>query len=384
MSPLFVTTAREIRETVRHRTFWIINAVMFFGATAAVVVPALLGSGPHTDTVATANVPSTFVRELRRVHAGSDHALEVVPATGHDDVRQRVDDGTVDVGVSRPRDGGAARVVVRADEHAGLVSEVQQALARAELTQRLHETGLDDAQVARVTAVGAAPVERLDADAGARRAVAVVAATVLYLLLLGLTISVANGVAIEKANRISEVLLAIVPPRPLLFGKVIGTGLMGIATLLFGAAPIVVRLVLGGDLPAGSGAVLAAGAAWFALGLAFYLVVSGALAALVERQEQVSSATGPLMAALIGSLVVAQSTPESGLAAVLSYVPFSSPVVEPARIAVGASSPFEMALSLALLAGALVVAVRSGGLVFQRAIVRTGRRLKLAEVLRAA
>jgi ABC-2 type transport system permease protein len=380
LNPLLVVTGREIRETLRHRAFWVINAVLFVGALAAVVIPTLLSSGSHTDTVATANAPPAFVRELRRVHAGSDHALEVVAATDHHDVRQRVDDGKADVGVSGD---GAPRVVVQAGEHAALVGEVQQALARAELTQRLHDAGLDAAQVRHVTDVRAAPVESLHADAGTRRAVAVVAATVLYVLLIGLTISVANGVAIEKANRISEVLLAIVPPRPLLFGKVIGTGLMGVATLAIGAAPIVVRFLVGGDLPAGTGAVLAAGAAWFALGVAFYLVVSGALAALVERQEQVGSATGPLMAVLIGSLIFAQSAPESGLAAVLAYVPFSSPVVEPARIAVSASSPIEMALSLALLIAALVIAVRSGGLVFQRAIVRTGRRLKLGEVLRA-
>jgi ABC-2 type transport system permease protein len=380
LNPLLVVTGREIRETLRHRAFWVINAVLFLGALAAVVVPTLLSSGSHTDTVATANAPPAFVHELRRVHAGSDHGLEVVAATDHDDVRQRVDDGTADVGVSGD---GAPRVVVQAAEHAALVGEVQQALARAELTQRLHDAGLDAAQVRHVTDVGAAPVESLQADAGTRRAVAVVAATVLYVLLIGLTISVANGVAIEKANRISEVLLAIVPPRPLLFGKVIGVGLMGVATLVIGAAPIVVRFLVGGDLPAGTGAVLAAGAAWFALGVAFYLVVSGALAALVERQEQVGSATGPLMAVLIGSLIVAQSAPESGFAAVLAYVPFSAPVVEPARIAVSASSPVEMALSLALLVAGLVIAVRSGGLVFQRAIVRTGRRLKLLEVLRA-
>ena len=52
---------------------------------------------------------------------------------------------------------------------------------------------------------------------------------VLYLLLFMLMIQVANGTAIEKANRISEVLLAIVRPGALLFGKVIGVGIIGLA-----------------------------------------------------------------------------------------------------------------------------------------------------------
>jgi ABC-2 type transport system permease protein len=243
---------------------------------------------------------------------------------------------------------------------------------------------LSEAQASHALQVTPAHVEGLDKDAGARRGAAAIAATVLYILLLSLTISVANGVALEKSNRISEVLLAIVPPRPLLFGKVIGVGLMGIATLLFGIIPVAIRIATGSGLPQGMGAVLASGAAWFALGLAFYLVCAGALAALVERPEQSGSAMSPLMAALIGSLIVAQSAPESALARILAYVPLSSPVVEPSRIAVGASSPAEAIGSLLLLVAGLVFAVRVGGVVYQRAIVRTGRRLKLTEVLRAA
>jgi ABC-2 type transport system permease protein len=148
--------------------------------------------------------------------------------------------------------------------------------------------------------------------------------------------------------------------------------------------PVAARLLLGGDVPNGIGGALASGAAWFALGLAFYLVMAGALAALVDRQEQAGSAMAPLMGALLASLIVAQSAPDTTLGAVLAYVPFSSPVVEPSRIAVGVSSPPEMVLSLFFLLLAVAIAVRFGGLVYQRAIVRTGRRLKLGEVLRAA
>jgi ABC-2 type transport system permease protein len=365
---------------VRRRTFWIINAVLFFGALAAVVIPPLVGSGHGSDTVAVVRVPPA-VEETLRQRAADDTHVQVVRVADATAARQRVDDGDADVAVIGGRD---PLIVVRSGEHGALVGTVQQALAVAELRARLQAAGLNASEVQAALTATPARVDGIDADAGARRAASVIAATVLYVLLLTLTISVANGVAIEKANRISEVLLAIVPPRPLLFGKVVGVGAMGLASLLFGIIPVVVRLLIGGDLPGGIGVAVASGAAWFALGLAFYLVVGGSLAALVERQEQAGSAMGPLMAALIGSLIVSQSAPESGLAAVLAYVPFSSPVVEPARIAVGASSPVEMALSLLCLVGAVAVAVRVGGVVYQRAIVRTGRRLKLSEVLRAA
>ncbi len=380
-SPLALTATREMKETVRHKTFWIINAVLFIGALAAVIIPSLIHSSGGIDTVAVVAAPAGFQDALRQARSSGSTKVEFFTAPDRDAARTRVDDGNADIAVL----GGAdPQIIVKSGEHDGLVAAAQQAMAGAEVRGRLGEAGLTPQQVQETLAVPPAHVVGLDADAGARRAAAVIAATLLYILLLTLTISVANGVAIEKANRISEVLLAIVPPRPLLFGKVIGVGVMGIATLLFGLIPVVVRLLLGGDMPNGIGGALVSGAAWFALGLAFYLVVSGSLAALVERQEQAGSAMGPLMAALIGSLIVAQSAPESGLAKVLAYVPFCSPVVEPARIAVGASSPPEMALSLLFLIAAVVAAVQVGGVVYQRAIVRTGRRLKLREVLRTA
>jgi ABC-2 type transport system permease protein len=370
-----------MKETIRHKTFWIINAVLFVGALAAVIIPSLIHSTGGTDTVAIVDAPAGFQDALRQARETGDTKVKFVPAADRNAAHTRVDKGDADIAVV----GGAdPQIIVKSGEHDGLVAAAQQALASAELQSRLSRAGLSPGQVQEALSVPPAQVVGVNADAGARRAAAVVAATLLYVLLLTLTIAVANGVAIEKANRISEVLLAIVPPRPLLFGKVIGVGLMGIATLLFGLIPVVVRLLFGGDMPNGIGGALASGAAWFALGLAFYLVMSGSLAALVERQEQAGSAMGPLMAALIGSLIVAQSAPEGGLAKVLAYIPFSSPVVEPARIAVGASSPVEMALSLLFLVIALVIAIQVGGVVYQRAIVRTGRKLKLREVLRTA
>jgi ABC-2 type transport system permease protein len=180
------------------------------------------------------------------------------------------------------------------------------------------------------------------------------------------------------------VLLATVRPGALLFGKVVGVTATGVMALLAGLVPVVVKLAIGGDLPDGLGGAVAAGAVWFLLGLALCLTLAGALGALVERQEEAGSAVSPLMAVLIGTFVVLQAGPDSPLTTVLAYVPFSAPLVVPARIAAGASSAVEVMTSLVLCLLAVAVVYRFGAIVYQRAIVRTGRRLKLGEVLRAA
>jgi ABC-2 type transport system permease protein len=118
--------------------------------------------------------------------------------------------------------------------------------------ERLDAAGLSPQLVQVVLAAPTADVQRVGDDRDSRRGAAVVVSLVMYLLLLVLMIMVANGVAIEKANRISEVLLAVVRPPALLFGKVLGVAFIGLVTLLCGLAPVVVKLALGGDPPTGS------------------------------------------------------------------------------------------------------------------------------------
>ena len=67
----------------------------------------------------------------------------------------------------------------------------------------------------------------------------------------------------------------------------------------------------------------------------------------------------------------------------LGYVPLTSPIVMPSRLALGEASGAEIVASLLLLVAAVVVVGRVGATVYRRAVVRTGRRLKLREVLRS-
>jgi ABC-2 type transport system permease protein len=67
---------------------------------------------------------------------------------------------------------------------------------------------------------------------------------------------------------------------------------------------------------------------------------------------------------------------------VLGVFPLTSPLVAPYRIAVGAGSLPEYAASIVVLFASVVVVGRVATVVFRRAIVRTGDRIKLRDVLR--
>jgi ABC-2 type transport system permease protein len=380
-----LVAGRELRESFRRRTLWIVFAILFVGSSVAMILPEALDNGSTAYdvgvvTTGDASRSAAFESALRASRDGLDASVAFTPIASTDKARALVDRGDVDVAVVT---GESPEVIVRAGENDTLVAFVRQALAVDALRAQLGAAGLTPAQVDDAVSVPTPRVEGVAADDSDRRTAAAVLSVVLYLVLLMLMIQVANGVAIEKANRISEVLLAVVRPGALLFGKVIGVGIVGLAGLAAGAIPVLVKAVAGGDLPAGLGPALAGGAAWILLGLVLYLTIAGALGALVERQEEAGSVLTPLSLLLIGTYIVAQSAADGSFGAVLAIFPLTSPIVMPVRIALGAASPLEIVASLLVGVATVFVVVRLGAAIYRRGIVHTGRRLHLRQALRS-
>ena len=133
--PLALTATREMKETVRHKTFWIVNAVLFVGALAAVIIPSLIHSSGGTDTVAIVDVPAGFQDALRQARASGTRS-GVRAGRGPQRRAHAVDNGDADIAVV----GGAdPQIIVKSGEHDGLVAAAQQALASAELQARLRD-----------------------------------------------------------------------------------------------------------------------------------------------------------------------------------------------------------------------------------------------------
>lgn len=376
---LWLVVERELREAFRRRTFWLVAGIALVGSSAGMILPEVLADDrPTSYNVALVDGTPAVQAALEATADALDVEVVVDDVPTAAAAEMAVDEGEVDVAAVL---NGEPVIIVHAGEHERLVGVVRQALRADALTTRLVEAGVPGRDVEQMLAGPEIRVQELDVDEESRRGSAAIVATVLYLLLIMLMTQVANGTAIEKANRISEVLLATVRPGALLFGKVIGVGLIGLITIACVIVPVAVRMAVGGDLPDGIGAVLVSGAAWFLLGLALFLTLSGALGALVERQEEAGTVTAPLSVLLVGAFIIGQNAADSAVGAVLAVVPLTSPLVMPSRIAIGEASAAEIALSLGLGLLAVALVVRVGAVVYRRAIVRTGRRLKLREMI---
>lgn len=88
-----------------------------------------------------------------------------------------------------------------------------------------------------------------------------------------------------------------------------------------------------------------------------------------------------LLIPFVLTLNLLPSDPRNGLATVLSFVPFFSQTVMPARYALGVAPLWEVLVAAGLAAAAIVVVVRVAGRVYRNSVLRTGARVSLREAL---
>ncbi len=195
------------------------------------------------------------------------------------------------------------------------------------------------------------------------------------------------GVMEEKASRVVEVLLATVRPIQLLAGKVIGIGAVALAqAVALVAFALVLAAAVGSSLVHGAAPlVVAATLTWLVLGYAFYSWLYAAAGSLAERQDQVQSLALPLSAPLIFGYIVSLTGASSGNASlllkVLAYVPPTAPFAMPTLIGFGEATWWQFLLSVAVTLVCTVVVALVAARVYRTAVLQTGRRVRLRELI---
>ncbi|MGA3056897.1 MAG: ABC transporter permease [Candidatus Limnocylindrales bacterium] len=212
---------------------------------------------------------------------------------------------------------------------------------------------------------------------------------------------VAMSVAEEKGSRVMELMLNATTPLQMLAGKVIGNGgagltqygiILGAVVGGLGAQGPIHQAVLGSsstDVPFGglNAAVLGAFAVLFVLGFLLYSLLYAALGSLISRQEDVQSATSPLMMLImIGyflSIFGIQAINETWVK-LFSFIPFFSPYLMLARVSVGHVEIWEFALAVVFLLVAIAIALVAAARIYSAGVLLYGQRTGLRQILRAA
>ena len=378
-----LVAGRSLGEGVRSRTVRLTTLLLLVVGMAVVFLPRLLGGGDPTYTLATIGpVPQAVRAQLDSAGAAGRFHVEYVSAADDAAVEAAVREGDATVGL------GDHVMYVRTDAPGATAALVAQAVVADQRARLLIAAGLTPAQVTAVTSI--APPEQVEvgpAQDQNRAAVGIVVGIVLYLAITFSGNSIAMNVGVEKSTRIAEVLLSVLRPSQILVGNVLGIGLRTLIQLLVMTVPILAAMTVtdGLDLPTVAAGDIVLGVAWFVVGFFMYAFLFAAAAALVDKVTEVGSAIMPvtmmLVVAYLGAVLVVQQDPGSPLSVALSMFPLTSPTAMPIRWASGLVPPWQLVLSMLLAVGAAVLLAGFGAGVYRRALVITGRRLKLRELL---
>ncbi len=384
-----LVAGREIRERVRGRVFRAVTIILLAVVAAAVVIPTLQKASTKPLAAGVVGGTPSFDSELRALGTSLGQPVVVVHEPNRNSAEQALGAGrldvVVDVGgtiivpqpISDTDTSPAARFVRAVSTTLG----AQQAFARA---------GLTPAQEAEVAKARPLPVDSLHPGKKARttsEATALLGVILIFVVLTQYLTWTLMGVMEEKASRVVEVLLATIRPVQLLAGKLLGIGAVALVQAVsLVAFALVLAKVVGSSLVQGTAPlVVASTLVWLILGYAFYSWLYAAAGSLAERQDQVQSLALPLSAPLIFGYIVSLTGVSSGtpslLVKVLAYLPPTAPFAMPTLVGFGAVTWWQFAFSMLLTAVSTVFVAVVAACVYRRAVLRTGGRVRLRDLL---
>lgn len=376
---------REIVERSRSGALRISLAILLVIAVGGAVAAARLDEPTPTDDIALVGARSTGMASAIRLQAGAqDRRVRLHTLPDRAAAVRAVRDGSVDVALI-----DAIRIVVPHTKATDAAELVQAAARGQAVVAQLRAAGLSGAQASAILASPALPADVIDprSHATERNQGMLFAGTlVLFVALATFGNAVAASVTEEKSSRMVEVLLTTVSPRRLLAGKILGIGALGIAEITFvgGAALAAGWLAGGAGLPSAAPGAVALVALWFVLGYAFYSAAFGAVGALVSRQEDLETATGPITVIMTAAFLLTLFSlegPDGTFVTIAGFLPPTAPMVVPARMVLGDMTSVELVAAIALSMLGTLALVLVSARIYERALLRVGAPVHLRQVV---
>ncbi len=380
LAVLWLVAARELRQGARARSFRVVTVLLVATVAAAVVVPAALKGHQTVDKVGVVSVSEPAAAATIRIATRiTGTTVQVVTFDSLAAAEAQLRGGDLAAVLVPGREVLIARTPSAGTQTSG--SSLSGALALA--------GGL--ASGSGVTTSGASlPVRGLSPPLTALsvRLTGLAVAVAIYIIILIYGSRITVGVSEEKSSRVIEVLLAAVRPSQLLYGKVLGLGILALSQALAILVTFVVLGSLVGSslIHSASLQVVAVGALWIVVGYVFYCTAYAAAGSLVSRPSDAYNASLPVQLPLIVSYIltftVLYGDTVPGFYWFLAYFPPTAPISMTVLVAVGVAHPWQVALSVLLCLAATVLMARIASSVYGRGILHGGSRLRWRQALR--
>ncbi|WP_165999652.1 ABC transporter permease [Bacillus sp. Cs-700] len=209
---------------------------------------------------------------------------------------------------------------------------------------------------------------------------------------------VAVEVATEKSSRVMEILISSVSPVKQMFGKILGIALLGLTqyAIIIASGYLFMQMQEESLTETGflsfldfsniSASLIVYAIVFFMLGYLLYATILAMVGSLVSRAEEVQQMIMPVQLLIIVAFFIAMfglSTPSATFVTISSYIPFFSPVVMFLRVGMLSIPFWEVALSLSLLVGAIVLFGIMGAKVYRGGVLMYGKSSSLKDIGKA-
>lgn len=412
MNKLFIIIRREYLTRVKSKGFIIGTLLTPLLLVALLLLPSfLIGRGARTDfrviildqtgdiflyerareLLLTENVPferfqvSREVKEQTQLEARKQElnreisedrldAYVVIPASVLDEGKiayhaKNVSDFIITM---RVEDAFNSAVIERRMLRSGLNPERIGELSRRIIVEKFNERGEGEGRWKLITAL--------------------VLMGLLCLGIFGYGTHVMSAVIEEKRSRIVEVLMSSVSPFPLMLGKLIGVGLVGLTQYTVWAICAVILSSLSAaqlsafgsfQLPHISASLMFFFVIYFLLGFFLYATLYALVGGIVSNEDDGQQAQIPLlMLILLGPLASSfvWRQPDSVIATAVSLFPFFSPFAMFLRIAVQPPPMWQIVLSIVLMILAILGATWLAAKFYRVGLLMYGKRPTLPEM----
>lgn len=220
----------------------------------------------------------------------------------------------------------------------------------------------------------------------------------LYMVIMLYGQMVASHVATEKSSRAMELLITSATPVNMMFGKVLASCLAGFVqlTVIFGSSLLFYQLnqdAWGGntmmtslfDMPP---SLLVFMLVFFVLGFLLYAFLYGAIGSTATKLEDINTSVMPLTLLFVVAFCVVMFGLASGSVdniamLVCSFIPFTSPIAMFTRIAMSTVPPYQIALSIGILAVSVVAIGVLSAKIYRVGVLLYGTPPKLGAIFKA-
>jgi len=427
---------REYMERVRTRTFVITTLIVPFFISIIFLLPAYLASRAGSSAGLTniaildatgvglgARVSALLTADTTRATTAKAPDVRVVTAAQLKDAEQNASREVI----ANQRTGFivltdstvAGRTARYAGRNASSIADMDKlgdAVRQGVQMTRLEQEGVKADRIDQLTHLSVRlQTQRLDENGrgeGEGRTAALVGFGIAFLLYMSIILhgqGVLRSVLEEKTTRVAEVVLSSVKPDTLLAGKVLGVGAVGLtqqvlwlgisAYLMQFFGPLLFKNA--GGAAAGAGArgqaltavfsggmsisVFVAILGFFLVGFAFYATLFAAVGAMVNSEQEAQQAAQPVMILLVATILMVQAVlmnPTGTLGVVLSWIPFSLPIVMPMRMVMMPVPWYQVLASLGVGLLGCGVSVWLAARIYRVGMLMYGKRPSIPELVK--